>query len=212
MRSFALAAALTVASLVLGGCAGGDQPDANQSLEEAAKAVNALAQQMGQLAGGAAGVAAKDAKPVPPVSFKALIEYLPKDLGGMKASEPEGQTTTAQQWQYSQASVSFSGGEGQSAQVSVADFAHIGLLYLPFQAALKMKISQESTNGYERATEFAGYPALEEWDKSEKRSELTVLVGDRFVVNTKMRGGEEGAARQIAEKIDLKGLAKEGRN
>jgi hypothetical protein len=36
-----------------------------------------------------------------------------------------------------------------------------------------------------------------------------VLVGDRFIVNAKVRGGEEGAAKQVLEKIDIKGLAKE---
>ena len=130
----------------------------------------------------------------------------------MKASEPEGESTTAGEWQYSQASVRFAGGEGQSAEAGVSDFAHISMLYLPFQMALKMKVSQESTRGYSRSIEFDGFPALEEWNKDDKRSEVTVLVGDRFVVTAKMRGGEEGAARQIVEKMDLKGLAKESTN
>ena len=127
----------------------------------------------------------------------------------MKGGEPEGETTTAGQWQYSQANVNFSGGDGQSAEVGIFDYAHISMLVPPLPDALRMKVNQESTKGYTRSGEMDGFPALEEWDKNDKRSEMTVLVGDRFVVSAKMRGGEEGAARQIVDKIDLKGLAKE---
>jgi hypothetical protein len=72
-----------------------------------------------------------------------------------------------------------------------------------------MKINTESTSGYQRTVDFDGFPAYEEWSKSSKSSEFTVLVGDRFVVHTQVNGGEEGAAKQVMEKIDLKGLAKE---
>jgi hypothetical protein len=212
MSSFTLAAAVAATSLALAGCTGGDQRDANQALSQLTKAATQMAEQAQQVAGGAAGSLGQDAKPVPPVSFKTLIDYLPKELGGMKASEPEGETTTAGEWQYSQANVRFTGVEGRSAEAGVSDFAHISMLYLPFQMALKMKVSQESTRGYSRSIDFDGFPALEEWNKDDKRSELTVLVADRFVVSAKMRGGEEGAARQIVEKMDLKGLAKESTN
>ncbi|MEO7984953.1 MAG: hypothetical protein ABI766_00380 [Gemmatimonadales bacterium] len=212
MRSSAMAAITAVSAVAFMAC-GGDQPaqDANQALSQLTKAATEMAKQAEQMAGGAAGLAgAKDAKPVAPVSFKTLIDYLPKDLGGMKPGEPEGETTTAGQWQYSQANVRFSGGEGQSAEVGIFDYAHISMLYLPFQMALKMKVSQESTHGYSRSGDVDGFPALEEWNKDDHRSEMTVLVGDRFVVSAKMRGGEEGAARKIVDKVDLKGLAKEG--
>ena len=212
MRSSTLAAAVATTGLALAGCAGGDQPDANQALSQLTKAATQMAAQAQRMAGGAGGTVREDAKPVPPVSFKTLIDFLPKEIGGMNASEPEGETTTAGEWQYSQASVRFAGGEGRSAEASVSDFAHISMLYLPFQMALKMKVSQESTKGYSRSIEFGGFPALEEWNRDDKRSELTVLVGDRFVVSAKTHGGQEGSARGIVEKMDLEGLAKEGAN
>lgn len=213
MRTSALA--VVTAAVAFAAC-GNDQAtqDATQALSQLTKAATQMAEQAQKVAGGATGIApgGKDAKPVPPVSYKQLIGYLPKELGGMKGSEPEGETTTAGQWQYSQANVNFSGGDGQSAEVGIFDYAHISMLYLPFQMALRMKVNQESTKGYTRSGEMDGFPALEEWDKNDKRSEMTVLVGDRFVVSAKMRGGEEGAARQIVDKIDLKGLAKESTN
>jgi hypothetical protein len=210
MRPTALAVVTAASVITLVACSG-DKPgqDANQTLSALTRAANEMAQQAQKMA---TGTGTGDARPVPPVSYQTLIDYLPRQLGGMKPSEPEGETTTAGQWRYSQASVRFNGGQGQSAEVGIFDYAHISMLYLPFQMALKMKVSQESTRGYRRSAEMDGFPALEEWDQNDRRSEMTVLVGDRFVVSAKMRGGDEGSARKIADKIDLKGLAKEGRN
>lgn len=214
MRTSALAAFTAAFAIALSACGADKQAqDANQAIAQLTKAANEMAQQAQQLAGGAAGLATgKDSKPVPPVSFNKLIEFLPKNLDGMKATEPEGETATAGQWQYSEAKVVFNGDMGQNASAGIFDYAHISIMYLPYQMLTRMKVSKESTRGYERTTEMDGFPAYEEWDKNNKRSELTVLVGDRFIVHTEANGGEETGARKIMDKIDLKGLSKESSN
>jgi hypothetical protein len=213
MRTHARLVLSSLIPLLLGACVGGDQGDANQAIASLTKAASDLAQGAQQMAGAAAGVADKNAKSVPPVSFKKLIDYLPKNLSGMKASEPEGQTTTAGPngiWQISTANVGFNAEQGGlSAKAEISDLAHNSMLYIPYQMLKGIKINTESTSGYQRTVDYEGFPAYEEWSKSSKNSELTVLVGDRFVVHTQVNGGEEGAAKQIMEKIDLKGLAKE---
>jgi hypothetical protein len=200
-------------ALLVGAC-GNDQAsqDANQAIAQLTKAASEMAQQAQQMAGGAAGPGGKQLKPVPPVSYKKLIDYLPKKLDGMKANEPEGETASAGpqgQWQYSEAKVNFNGEQGVSANAGIFDYAHISLMYIPYQMMTRMKINKESTSGYERTTEMDGFPAYEEWNKNSKNSEMTVLVGDRFIVHTQVNGGEEGAAKQVMDRIDLKGLAKE---
>jgi hypothetical protein len=82
-------------------------------------------------------------------------------------------------------------------------------LYVPFQMMLNMKVSTESTDGYERSAQIGGFPAYEKWSKSGE-SEAIVMVGDRFIVKTSTRGVGEGSARKIAEDLDLKGLGKAG--
>src|SRR3990170_1043237 len=52
-------------------------------------------------------------KPVPPVAFRELIDFLPENMSGMKADEPKGETTTAGSWQYSQAEVDFRSADGK---------------------------------------------------------------------------------------------------
>lgn len=215
MRLHARVVLSSIVSLLVGGCVGGDQStgDANQAIASLTKAATDLAQGAQQMAGAAAGMTDKNAKAVPPVSFKKLIDYLPKNLNGMKGSEPEGQTTTAGpngMWQISTAKVRYSSEQGgATADAEISDLARNSLLYIPYQMLKGMKINTESTSGYQRTVDYEGFPAYEEWSTSSKNSEFTVLVGDRFVVHTQVNGGEEGSAKQVMEKIDLKGLAKE---
>lgn len=153
---------------------------------------------------------AANRKPVPPVSYKLLIDYLPKGMGDMKAAPPKGETTTAGEWQYSQAEADYRNSDGsRSANVGIFDYAHIPFLYVPFQMMLNMKVSTESTEGYERSSRIGGFPAYEKWGKSGE-SEAIVMVGDRFIVKTSTRGVGEGSARKIAEDLDLKRLGKAG--
>jgi hypothetical protein len=211
MRTSARAVVAAASALAFVAC-GNDQAsqDAVAALTQFTKAATEMAQ---QAAGGAAGLTSDGgAKPVPPVSFKKLIDYLPKNVEGMKASEPEGESASAGpsgQWQYSEAKINFNGEQGQSANAGIFDYAHISLMYLPYQMLTKMNVNKESTTGYERTTKMDGFPAYEEWNKNSKNSELTVLVGERFIVHTQVEGGGEGAARELMDRIDLKGLSKE---
>ena len=149
-------------------------------------------------------------KPVTPVAFRELIEYLPRKVGGLERREPTGETTTAGSWRYSQAEVDFASEDGsRSVGVGIFDYAHIPFLYVPFNMFLNMKVGTESTEGYERSTEIEGFPGFEKW-KLDGRSEALVLLGERFIVKVEARGMGERGARKVLEDMDLEGLAKKG--
>jgi hypothetical protein len=193
-----------VIALAGGGSACGDaNPDPNNPLAQ----LTAAAEQMQKAAEGFTS----NRKPVPPVAFRELIDFLPEEISGMKRDEPKGETTTAGSWQYSQAEVDFRTEDGKrSADVGVFDYAHIPFLYVPFNMILNMNVSSESTEGYEKSVKIDGYPAFEKWNKN-GNSELVVLVGDRFIVKADTRGMGEGSARKIVEDLDLNGLASKGK-
>jgi hypothetical protein len=194
---------LTIA-LAGGVSACGDaQPDPNNPLAQ----LTAAANQMQKAAEGFTS----NRKPVPPVAFRELIAFLPKEIAGMKRDEPKGETTTAGSWQYSQAEVDFQTADGKrSADVGIFDYAHIPFLYVPFNMILNMNVASESTEGYEKSVKVDGYPAFEKWNKN-GNSEVVVLVGDRFIVKADTRGLGEGSAKKIAEDLNLKGLAAKGK-
>ena len=175
-------------------------PDVNNPLAQ----LTAAAEQMQKAADGLT-----KRKPVPPVAFGELIEFLPPKVAGMKRQEPKGETTKVGSWQYSQAEVDFDSQDGsRSVDVGIFDYAHIPFLYLPFNALIGMNVAKESTDGYQRSTKIAGFPGFEEWNRS--GSSEALVLGDRFIVKAEARGMGEGAAQKVLEGMDLSGLAKKG--
>jgi hypothetical protein len=148
-----------------------------------------------------------DKKPVPPVPYKTLMEFMPKSYKEMKTDGPEGESATFGEWSYSQAKIDFNAEEGGHAEVQIVDYAHIAALYAPYQFLWSMKISKESSHGYERAIQVGKYPAFEKWDSDNKRMELSTLVGERFVVIVNTNGLPEGAAKELISGIDVDKLA-----
>jgi hypothetical protein len=190
------------AVVLAGAFACGDSaPDAGNPLAQ----LTAAAEQMQRAADGLT-----KRKPVPPVAFRDLIEFLPPKVSGMKRQEPKAETTKVGSWQYSQAEVDFDSPNGtRSVDVGIFDYAHIPFLYLPFNALIGMSVAKESTEGYQRSTKIAGFPGFEEWNRNGS-STAVVLLGDRFIVKAEARGMGEGAARKVLESMDLSGLAKKG--
>ena len=180
---------------------GDTAPDTNNPLAQ----LTAAAEQVQKAADGLT-----KRKPVPPVAFRELIEYLPAKVRGLKRQEPKGETTKVGSWQYSQAEVDFDSQDGsRSVDVGIFDYAHIPFLYLPFNALIGMNVAKESTDGYQRSTKIAGFPGFEEWNRNGS-SEAVVLLADRFIVKAEARGMGEGAARKVLEGMDRSGLAKKG--
>ncbi|MEA2724774.1 MAG: hypothetical protein QOH59_2545 [Gemmatimonadales bacterium] len=202
-RSVAVVIALTSG---LAACGGDKGADGNTASRNSFSQLTSAVSQMEKMSKGMA--ASADRKPVPPVSYKVLIEYLPESVDGMKADAPKGETSTMGEWQYSQAETRYRSEDGnKSAKVGVFDYAHIPMLYAPIQMMMNMNMSKESTEGFERSTKVGGFPAYEKWASAGEESEVTILVGDRFVVTTTTRGLGEDSAKKIAESIDLKELA-----
>ena len=149
-------------------------------------------------------------EPVPPVSFKVLMNYLPKEIDGVKLEKPRGESVQWEKWTHSSAEVDFDSESGeQRGSVNIYDYAYISNLYLPYQMLFKMKFQRESSEGYEKSTTINGIPTFEKWSEENKENEVTVLVGKRFIVHVQTDGMPEGSARKIAEDMNLSGLAKE---
>lgn len=206
MRHRTSATLVIALSTGLAACGGDKSSDGNTTTGNPMSQLTSAVSQMEKMSKGMTATANR--KPVPPVSFKVLIEYLPPSVEGMTAGPPKGETTTMGEWQFSQAETRYRSEDGnKSAKVGLFDYAHIPMLYAPFQMMMNMNMNKESTEGYERSTKIAGFPAYEKWNTNGEESEVTVLVADRFVVTTTTRGLGEDSAKKIAESIDLKDLA-----
>ena len=197
-----LSAALCLTLLAACGGKGEEAAGEKSGLEKLAEAAKNMKTAAEEISAG------QEREPQPPVSFKTLLTYLPAEIGGMPQSNPRGETSSMGEWKYSNASADYEGGE-TSARVEISDYAYINMLYAPVRMWLKMNVSRESTEGFEHTVEIAGYPAYEKYRTSGKNGELTLLVGDRFIVNIHTNGMAEDAPRKVAEAMALKKLAQE---
>ena len=68
--------------------------------------------------------------------------------------------------------------------------------------------AKETNNGFEKSTTIAGNPAFEKRDKSDKSSDLTMFVNQRFVVELEGSGMSDIKELQaFLARTDLKKLA-----
>jgi hypothetical protein len=209
LRSFFAFTLFAIFILIGCGDKSKEQPqDGNK--EETSSSTEGMPSDLKEMAEMMSGEVTEGKEPVPPVSFKVLMNYLPKEIPGMKAEKPRGETVQWQKWTHSSASAEFYGEtDNQSAHVNIYDYAYISNLYLPYQMMFKMKFERESIDGYEKSTELNGMPTFEKWDIEGKDNEVTVLVGKRFIVNVSTDNMPEGSARKIAEGLDFGSLASE---
>jgi uncharacterized protein YbjQ (UPF0145 family) len=204
-KSFSL---LLLAALVSGtflaACGGKESGEAEKSsLDKLAEAAEDMSKAAEEMATGAS----EEREPQPAVSFRVLMDFLPKSFHDLQPGEPEGESASYGNWNFSTAKVKFTGLERSFVEVEVFDYAYISMLYASFRMMWKMNFNRESSKGYERTVEIAGWPAIEKWEVDAERAEATALVGDRFIVTVKSRFMPEDTPRQMLEMMDLQELA-----
>jgi hypothetical protein len=207
--------AVLFASLVvtLAGCKSQEQKAAEetaQRLEEASKKMEAAAKSgqanMGDAmaALGAAMGAANKGKTVETVDFRELKDMLPASLPGMKRTEASGERTAAMGMNVSTAHAQYSNDNGANATITITDIGSMtGLAGMAAFAWSATEVDRETENGYEKTTRFDGHKAMEKYDRSSKSGEMSVLVGDRFIVEAKGNDVDMDALKSAVKAVNL---------
>jgi hypothetical protein len=133
-----------------------------------------------------------DGKPVEPIAFQTLQSHLPK-VSGWEMGEPEGQRMTMPV-PFSQVETEYRNGDKQI-DVTIVDTGFAKLLIAPWSMMLATGYSNETSDGYEKATRIEGNPAVEKWNSKSKDGELNILVGNRFMVT--LDGRELGDVKEL---------------
>lgn len=120
-----------------------------------------------------------DGKPVSPVAFQTLQTQLPT-VSGWEMGEPDGQRMTMPM-PFSQIEAEYRKGDA-NVDVTIVDTGMAQMLIAPWSMMIAAGYSNESSDGYEKATTIGGNPAVEKWNKRDNRGELNILVGKRFMV------------------------------
>lgn len=146
--------------------------------------------------------------------FSKLQSFLPTEISGYKAEEPDGETMNMGGMSLSTSKIRFvkemPDGNQSYINIQLTDYNQAVEMYagLVFWGA---GISIENSNGYERTykTGIDKVLGYEKYDKSGKNSEVTLAVGYRFLVH--LEANEQTNSdflRKVTESINLKELAK----
>ena len=141
---------------------------AAQGISDMAKGMQEVAKGFQQLQGSAK-----------PVDFEQLITVL-NEVDGWKRSEPRGEQMNMPV-SFSTAEARYQRDESQ-VYVKVQDSALSQLLMAPYSMFLRSGFEERSSDGYKRASAFDGNPGFEEWNSRNNSGEVTVIVGQRFIV------------------------------
>ncbi|RLA89373.1 MAG: hypothetical protein DRG58_05310 [Deltaproteobacteria bacterium] len=144
--------------------------------------------------------------PVQPVNFKELLPFVKIELPGWElVKEPEGMTMKHPGMMMSQAGAEYKSGE-KSLEINVVDSSMTPMAGANF--GLMKGLEVESTDGTTKNIEVQGFQAIEQYQQNDQEAHLTIMVGNRFIVNLK---GEELENTQVlkdaAAKMDLNKLA-----
>lgn len=140
-----------------------------------------------------------------PVDFRELKALLPTQVVDLRRGEPNGEKTVASGKNVSHAEASYWSGTELRMQLRITD-ASGGLAGLPAAAWAVTDINRDSDAGYEKSSLVGGRRIHEKWDAKERRGELDVVVGGRFIVEIRGKGIEMSLLRQALAAMDLRKL------
>lgn len=139
------------------------------------------------------------------VAFEQLLALLPQAEGWTR-SEPRGEQV-GMGITMSRARAQYDKGES-SIDLEITDSSFNQLVLSPMAMFLTAGYSERSTNGYARSAAVSGHPGFEKWIDASKRGEVTVVVGNRFIVQASGSDVDDvETVRALVQAVDLGRLA-----
>jgi hypothetical protein len=101
-------------------------------------------------------------------------------------------------------------GAGRRISIAISDMGGMGNTGVMGAAAWAMTdFDRTTSNGYERTSRFEGHKAFESLtrDGGVLRTELSIMVDNRFIVQLEARESDMDALKRVAKSLDLRSLA-----
>ena len=193
-------ASLVVGTLAAIGCGGSEPQTSNPP------AAGATPQTLSDAAALAAAQSTPVAKQLDAAGdFQKLIALLPEGHGWTR-SKPKGEQVSVG-GAMSLAKAEYQKGDS-SIDLEITDSSFNQMVLSPFTMFLAAGYSERSGADYTKSTAVAGNPGFEKWNNGARRGEVTVVVGNRFVVQATGRNVDSvQPVRVLVQAVDLKKLA-----
>lgn len=139
------------------------------------------------------------------VDHEALSNLMPEVDGWNRSGVRAEQTSVPMK--VSRAEARYNRGDG-TIELEIIDAALSPMLLAPMSMFLSAGFSERSGEDFRQSTRIGEHPALEEWNDRSKRGEVTVVVGNRFIVQATGHDVEELASvRGVIDAVDLARLS-----
>ena len=139
------------------------------------------------------------------VEIETLIALLPDSSGWTRSSPTGKQITLGVPMTFAQADYDQ---EDSSIKLEITDSALNQLALMPLSTMMTAGFHERTTDGYKKAIVLGGSPGFESWEDELKEAQITVIVGDRFIVTGRGRNVESvDAVRSLVQAVDLSKLA-----
>ena len=140
---------------------------------------------------------------ITPVDFRVLRDLLPDTAASLKRKTREGQ----KQLGMSEATAEYADESGNATlHIKITDSGQMrGLMAGGAAYAMSVDMDKESEDGFERNIDLKGFRAHEK--KSGDSTELSTLVGDRFLVELQGYNVKPEQMRDVLDSLSLKKLA-----
>ncbi|WP_457652586.1 hypothetical protein [Rhodocaloribacter sp.] len=155
------------------------------------------------------GDAFRDEGGVEPVDWRKLEDLLPRRVAGMKRVDVEGEKVGALGIRLSKVTAEYEG-DDREMELTIVDLGTLRRAAMTGLDWLDLEIDREGDQGYERTRTIEGFPAHEKLERegSWKKFDMTVVVGERFVVSIEAKGRDldEGDLDDLREAVDYDDL------
>ena len=189
------------------------QEELKDSAEELTKNAQDLAEKIGNSAEGSVTEAMKgmeeavnkfkDGKDLKePVNFRQLKPLLAENMSGFERTKHSGKTSGAMGFKISTAEATYKN-DDQTVEISLVDAGGLGTTLMGAAFWSQLDIDEESDSGFKRTLEIDGRKAFQECSNNNRRCQLAMIVGDRFVLNLEGRNTDIDKLLDMAKTIDL---------
>ncbi len=154
-----------------------------------------------------------ESRPISPaINHKILEKFLPGKITGFLRLEPTGVTSKFNGLAFSTCEVLFTSSDGTTISVQILDYAGVDELYAPYDSWVNSNVNIEDEEGFARTVKIKNFPAFESYQKNLKTAQLSVIIGNRIIVDLNGTEVEDfNNLRKIINSIslnDLEGILK----
>ncbi len=143
-----------------------------------------------------------------PVDHHKLKDMLSENIQGYTRTAFESQKAGAFGFNISIAEADYEATGDKRIKASLADTGGAGMAVMSMAAWSSLDLDKEDQNGWERTSTYKGYKTFEKYDKSNKTSELAIMVEKRFLVTLNGTNCDMDELKKFVDELEIGQLRK----